>query len=117
MRFSESLKQNRDFKRLYARGKSAASPLLVVYCRRNGSDRNRLGLTVGTKVGKAVHRNRIRRRLREIYRLHEPEFQTGYDIVIVARMRAAGADYHRLERELLRSLQKLGIRPQQEDAT
>ncbi|MBR2717233.1 MAG: ribonuclease P protein component [Oscillospiraceae bacterium] len=109
MRFSESLKQNRDFKRLYARGKSAASPLLVVYCRRNGSDRNRLGLTVGTKVGKAVHRNRIRRRLREIYRLHEPSLRRGFDIIIVARVRARGAAYGELEGDCVRLFASLGL--------
>ena len=117
MRTTVTLKKNHEFRRLYAKGNSAAAPTLVVYCRKTKRTSNRIGFTVSNKVGNAVTRNRIRRRLREIYRLHEPEFQTGYDIVIVARMRAAGADYHRLERELLRSLQKLGIRPQQEDAT
>lgn len=109
MRFSESLKSNRDFRRLYARGKSAASPLLVVYCRKNGGSRNRLGLTVGTKVGKAVHRNRIRRRLREIYRLCEDRLKCGFDIVVVARVRCRGAGYRELESELTRLFSSLGL--------
>ena len=110
MKFTESLTSNRDFKRLYARGKSAASPLLVAYCRKNGTDRNRLGLTVGTKVGKAVQRNAIRRRLREIYRLGEEEVRRGYDIVVVARVRSRRASYSELETELFRLFSVLGIR-------
>ena len=66
MKHTVSLKGNRSFRRMYAKGKSAASSSLALYCRRNGSSENRLGLTVGTKVGKAVRRNLVRRRLREI---------------------------------------------------
>ena len=71
MRFSRTLKENSLFRRLYAKGKSAADPQLVIYCRRNGSQENRIGFTVSKKLGHAVVRNRVRRRLREIYRLHE----------------------------------------------
>ena len=109
MRTIVTLKKNHEFRRLYAKGNSAAAPTLVVYCRKTKRPNNRIGFTVSNKVGNAVTRNRIRRRLREICRLHEPELESGYDIVIVARMRAALADYHRLERELLRAFRKLGI--------
>ena len=109
MKFTESLTSNRDFKRLYARGKSAASPLLVAYCRKNGTERNRLGLTVSTKVGKAVHRNGIRRRLREIYRLGEERVRRGFDIVVVARVRCRHAAYRELEEELWRLFSVLGL--------
>lgn len=56
---TQSLKQNHLFRRLYQRGKSAAGRYVVVYCRKNGLPYNRLGLTVSTKVGHAVVRNRI----------------------------------------------------------
>ncbi len=91
MKYTVSMKENHLFRRLYAKGKTAASPTVAVYVRPNHSHRNRLGFTVGTKVGKAVVRNRVRRRLREIYRLHEEEIAPGVDLVIVARGRAAGA--------------------------
>ena len=78
MIFSQSLKRNSDFRRAYSRGRSAAGRYVAVYCRRNGSERNRLGITVGTKVGKAVVRNSIRRRLREAYRLAEGGFLRGW---------------------------------------
>ena len=87
MVFTQSLKQNHLFRRLYQRGKSSAGRCVVVYCRKNGLDCNRLGITAGTKIGHAVVRNRIRRRIREAYRLSEAEYQRGYDIVVVARSR------------------------------
>ena len=85
MRFSHSLKLNHIFRRLYRSGKNAANRYLVLYCRGNGSKGNRIGITVNAKLAHAVHRNRVRRQLREIYRLHEQEFQPGHDLVVVVR--------------------------------
>lgn len=109
MQFSKSLKQSHLFRRLYHRGRSAANGYLVLYCRRNGTDRNRIGLTVSAKLGHAVVRNRVRRRLREIYRLHEASFQPGWDLVVVARSRAVPADYRTLEQAYLSLAKKLGL--------
>ena len=71
MEFTETIKKNYEFRRLYAKGKSAVTPTLVVYTRRGRPGGNRVGFTVTTRLGHAVTRNRVRRRLREIYRLHE----------------------------------------------
>lgn len=109
MRHTVSLKENHLFRRLYAKGKSAASPALAVYVRPNHHRQNRLGITVGTKVGKAVRRNKVRRRIREAYRIHEDRISPGWDVVVVARIRSAYASYNELERELLRLLDKLGV--------
>ena len=114
MKFTITLKQNHEFRRLYSKGNSTAAPCLALYCRKNKRGYNRIGYTVSNKIGNAVVRNRIRRRLREIYRLHESEFNLGFDIVVVARTRAANADYHRLEKELLRSFDRLGLRCREE---
>ena len=104
MEFTVTLKKNYEFRRLYSKGKSTATACLALYCRKNGSVRNRIGSTVSNKIGHAVVRNRIRRRLREIYRLAR-----GYDIVVVARMRAHDADYHRLEADFLKAAGRLGL--------
>ena len=109
MKDTVSLKLNHEFRRLYSKGKSAVSPGVAVYCRRTKLGKNRRGLTVGTKVGKAVVRNRTRRRIREAYRLHEGQFQVGYDIVVVARVRASFARYREIERQLLKTMDKLGL--------
>ena len=115
MRFSSSLKENSLFRRLYAKGKSAAGSCLVVYCRKNGTGTNRVGYTVSKKLGGAVVRNRIRRRLREIYRTHEEEFLPGRDIVVVARSRAAAASYRQLERSMLTLSARLGLLREKRD--
>ena len=109
MEFSVTLKMNYDFRRAYRKGRSAAEPCLVVYARRNNSAQNRVGYTVSNKLGCAVVRNRVRCRLREIYRLNEQRFRPGYDLVIVARSRSVSADYRRLEREFLRAAAGLGL--------
>lgn len=109
MEFTVTLKKNYEFRRLYSKGKSTATACLALYCHKNGSVRNRIGYTVSNKIGHAVVRNRIRRRLREIYRLHELELARGYDIVVVARMRAHDADYHRLEADFLKAAGRLGL--------
>lgn len=99
MQNTVSLKENYEFRRLYAKGRSAVSPTLVIYMRRTKRGVNRVGFTVTTKIGKAVVRNKVRRRLREIYRLAEPRLKTGYDLVIVARGRSAEAPYQTLEKD------------------
>ena len=109
MKNTVSLKENHLFRRAYSRGKTAADSRLALYVRRNGRKGSRLGLTVSTKVGCAVVRNRVRRRLREIYRLNEGSLSAGFDVVVVARVRAASSDYHQLEKSFLRLADKLGL--------
>ena len=109
MKFTETLKQNYAFRRLYSKGKSAATPYLVVYCRKSKRDRNRVGFTVSNKVGKAVQRNRIRRRLREIYRLAEPQIIRGAEIVVVARQASREAGYAELRDAFYRACRKLEL--------
>ena len=106
MKNTISLKENHEFRRLYHRGTSSAGRHLVLYCRKNKLGRNRLGLTVSAKLGKAVQRNRVKRLFREASRLHENEFARGIDIVLVARSRAVGATYLEIEKSLLRALRE-----------
>ena len=109
MRHTVSLTENYEFRRVYGRGKSAGSGHIVVYAFPNRRKENRLGITVSTKVGKAVIRNKVRRRLKEIYRLQEAKILPGFDIVIVAKVKASGADYNSLHRDFLRLGEKLAI--------
>lgn len=114
MRYSRPLKENRQFRRLYRKGTSGANAFLVLYCRRNGTAENRVGITVSGKLGCAVRRNRLRRRLREIYRLHEERFAPGWDMVVVARSRAMEADYGELERAYLSLARRMGLQKSEE---
>ena len=109
MRYTVSLKENRVFRRLYAKGQSAVGPSMVLYCRKNGRQENRLGFTVSTKLGGAVVRNRVRRRLREVYRLNEDRLLTGYDLVVVARTRAVRCRFADLEGQFLRQAEQLKL--------
>ena len=103
MQFSSSLKLNHIFRRLYRKGATAVDRCMVLYCRRNNLGRNRYGFTVSTKLGKAVVRNRARRRLRETVRLEEGNLTPGWDIVVVARGRTLSEPFPRL-RESYRKL-------------
>ena len=104
-----TIKENREFKRMYAKAKSAVTPCMVVYCRRNRLGRNRLGVTVSTKLGGAVVRNRARRRLREVYRLAQGDLVQGFDIIAVARGRAVDGPYDRLTKAFYRACRELGL--------
>lgn len=104
-----TVKENGDFRRIYRKGRSAVSGGVVVYCLKNRQGMSRLGITVSTKLGHAVVRNRVRRRLRELYRLHKAEMLSGYDVIVVARVRAVEMPYAKLERQYLRCLGELGL--------
>ena len=91
MKAAVTVKENYEFRRIYRKGKSLVSPQMVLYWQKNRQGQSRLGITVSTKLGHAVVRNRVRRRFRELYRLHKPEMQPGYDVILVARGRASAA--------------------------
>ena len=109
MQHVTTLKKNSEFRRLYAKGRSAVTPTLVIYMRRGKSGSNRVCFTVTARLGHAVVRNRVRRRLREIYRLHETELRSGADLVVVARGRSVNAAYRELERDFLAACRKLSL--------
>ena len=76
MKYSESLKKNRDFQNVYKKGKSYANRYLVMYVLKNDTERNRLGISVSKKVGNSVIRHHVTRLIRESYRLQEGTFLT-----------------------------------------
>lgn len=108
MKFSSALKLNHIFRRLYGTSGHANS-CMVLYARKNHSGQNRVGVTVSKKLGGAVVRNRVRRRLREVYRLNEAKFAPGWDIVVVARSRCITADFQKLTNSYLSLAEKAGI--------
>jgi len=103
------LNQNYLFQRLYRRGKSLVSPTIVLYYnKRPKAKLNHIGITASKKVGVAVARNRARRVILESYRLLEPEVETGYTFVIVARGKAADVKMQVVGDDLRRLLSKIG---------
>ena len=101
MVFSESLKKNSDFTRVYRRGVSKANRQLVMYVYHNNTDRNRLGISVSKKVGNSVVRHHLTRLIRESYRLNEEMFNSGLDIVVVVRENSASATFAEIQKSLL----------------
>ena len=101
MKFSESLKRNSDFQRVYREGKSYANRYLVLYVLQNQTERNRLGISVSKKVGNSVVRHRMARLIRESYRLQEDMFNSGLDMVVIARVSAKDRSMREIESALL----------------
>lgn len=101
MKFSESLKKNKDFQNVYSNGRSFANKFLVMYILKNNLNRNRLGISVSKKVGNSIVRHRLTRLIRESYRLSEEKFQCGFDIVVIARTGAKEQNYSGIESALV----------------
>lgn len=111
MRRSLRLRANSDFQRVRRVGKSVANPLLVLLVAPNPEGNSRFGFAVGKKVGGAVVRNKIKRRLRERTRLYwqEQRIKSGQDVVIIARDRTREADYATLSNALTDLLRRSGL--------
>lgn len=109
MKKTTMIKSNRKFRYLYNRGKSLANPWLALYVLKNKQGQNTLGITVNKKIGKAVVRNRIKRLIKESYRLMEDQIKDGYDVIVVSRFKMAHADFHKTDRALRDLARKLDI--------
>ena len=101
MKFTNSLRSNRDFQNVFKSGRSYANKYLVMYVSKNQLDGNRLGISVSKKVGNSVVRHRVKRLIKESYRLQENIFNSGLDIVVIARNNAADFTYPEAESTLL----------------
>nr|WP_330405679.1 ribonuclease P protein component [Butyrivibrio sp. Su6] len=101
MLFSESMKKTNDFLNVYRNGKSYADKNIVIYVWKNEGSRNKLGISCSKKVGNSVVRHRFARLVRESYRLHEDIFNSGLDIVVVARACAKDANFFDIEKSVL----------------
>ncbi len=104
----QRLKNSIDFKKVYNNKNSFANKHLVLYVLKTGNE-SRIGFSVSKKVGNAVTRNKIKRRLREISRLNAYQIQEGYDIICIARVNANDIDYQTLNNSFLHLIRKLGL--------
>ncbi len=103
------LKKNKEFKKVYSTGESWVTANLVLYTKPNNLAENRCGFSISKKIGKAVIRNKLRRRLKEILRLNDHKMKKGYDLIFIARKAVVELDYKKLERNVYKLLQKAGI--------
>ncbi len=107
--YSERLHLQKDFDRILKSGRKAVCPAISVYSlhRKDGSEIRRLGLITSGKLGIAVKRNTLKRRLREIFRLNKNRLRSGIDLVFIPRKPAVTLDYYELEKTIISLLKKL----------
>ncbi|WFA08316.1 ribonuclease P protein component [Tissierella sp. Yu-01] len=103
------LRKNLEFRKVYNNGKNFWNRNLVLYIRKNDLEETRLGLTITKKVGNAVVRNKIRRRLKEIYRLNLYRVKDGYDLIIIPKKNVVDISYKELESALIHILKISGM--------
>ncbi|GAA0106194.1 ribonuclease P protein component [Paraclostridium sordellii] len=104
---TKGIRKDSDFRKVYKHGKSFANKYLVMYILDNKSDFNRVGFSVSKKVGKATVRNKIRRRIRESFRLNCDEYiKNGYDLVFIARVASKYAEYEDIEKSVKTLIKK-----------
>ncbi|SHJ84848.1 ribonuclease P protein component [Hathewaya proteolytica DSM 3090] len=102
------IRKNSDFRIIYRKGKSLSNKFLVLYVKKNNLGYNRIGISVSKKVGKSVVRSRVKRLIRESYRLNEFNFKKGFDFVIIARVASNSQKYSVMECALKDLFKKAG---------
>lgn len=111
-----SLKSNADFTKLYKRGKYHADKNIVLYYRKNHLEETRVGFSISKKVGNSVVRHRLKRLMKEVFRLNHDGI-IGYDLVFVARVNSSNADYHTIARSMDAVIRKAPeLRPQHKES-
>jgi ribonuclease P protein component len=102
----ESLKNNREFRKVYDNGKSLSNRFLVMFYIKNGLSFNRIGFSTTKKLGNAIIRNRIKRLIKEAFRLNSENIDNGYDIIFLARIRSNTSNYKDIEKSVLNLLKR-----------
>ncbi|NLM04006.1 MAG: ribonuclease P protein component [Clostridiales bacterium] len=109
MKAAKRLKKNEDFRKVYNNKDSIANRLLILYIKKNDLGYNRAGFTVSKKLGKSVVRNKIKRRMKESYRLNDEKIKQGYDLVFIAREKCVDANYWEIESALMHLVKKKNL--------
>jgi ribonuclease P protein component len=103
------IKNNKEYKSVYNCNDSISDYNLVLFLKKNNFGYNRFGFTAAKKIKKAVTRNFIRRRMKEIVRLNEHKLKEGYDFIFMARVNAADSDYKNLEKSFNKLIKRKSL--------
>lgn len=109
MKKTVPLKKNYEFMRIYKKGRFYVGKFLILYVLPNRSNGLRLGITASKKVGKSVCRNRLKRLIRESYRMYEDYVKDGFDMIVVARNNDVMPGYSEISRELKFLLKRMEV--------
>lgn len=104
------LSKNREYQLVYRHGKSFVNKMVVLYVMpRSPKQPTRIGFVTGKKIGCAVERNRCRRLMKEVYRLHQFELKDGYDLVLIGRGYLKHAQYKEAEKSILQVFRRSNV--------
>ncbi len=106
---SKTLKENKDFRRLYYKGKSRASSCFVTYVAKSGAKGTRIGITASKKIGCAVERNRAKRVIRAAFSQLEGRINGSYDFVFVARTKTSKVKMQKVLEQMEQHFKALGV--------
>lgn len=109
MKKENRLRKNMEFKKVYKSGKNYWNRNLIVYVRRNGTDKTRIGISITKKVGNAVVRNKLKRRIREVSRVYLPNLRKGYDLIFIPKKNAVDISFTELESAIMHIYRISGI--------
>lgn len=111
MRRRYRLKSSLDFQAVYTKGRSVANKAAVLYvlAQKPASDASRVGFAAGKKLGKAVIRNRMKRRIREAVRLLWTRVKPGYLLIVIARQGAKDMPFHQLQAKVAELFERAGV--------
>jgi ribonuclease P protein component len=109
VKVTQTLRMNYEFSRVYHKGRFLSGRYTVLHYLRRGSQPNRLGVTASRRIKGSVRRNRIKRLLRESYRLVEDQLAAGYDLILVGRETDGKPDFHAVSQEVGRLFQRSGL--------
>lgn len=98
-----------EFKKVYNGRKNYWNRNLILYIRRNGLDNSRVGYSITKKIGNSVVRNKVRRRMKEIYRLNFHNIKEGYDLIFIPKKNVVDISYKELESAMLHLLKLSGL--------
>lgn len=113
MRNIDSLKNN-EFQHIYKNAKSYVNRYLVMYVLKNDEGKSKLGISVSKKVGNSIVRHRLARLIREAYRLNREMFNSGLNIIVIARVSAKDKSYKEIESAFLHLLKMHGVLTERE---
>ncbi|MGN0457576.1 MAG: ribonuclease P protein component [Eubacterium sp.] len=111
----QTLKENKDFRRLYYRGKSVASPVLVTYAMKNRRGSCFYGITTSKKIGKAVDRNRAKRVIRASFEELKGDINGNWDFVFVARTKTTKVKMQEVRQAMYEQFCRLGVISDEKD--
>ena len=112
----DKLRKYAQFRTVYRRGKSLSNDKLVLYVFKNRRNRdekgnlyNKFGFSISKKVGKSVVRSRVKRLMRESFRLNYEKIEEGYDFVFIARMSINDKSFFEVEKSMMNLFKKAGL--------